>query len=335
MFIADEFADILGDRPQSRRSARRCTRPADVLSRCAPGNLPSGHAPIVVDRRRNQTGRHRVVRHMRRLTLALLPLLLLTACTGPASGAGPAPGGRGSAASAGPNGIGPNEWPGRRAFLSTTITEHGKDRPLVPGTRIELSLGKTGGIGAYAGCNHMGSADAHLSNGRLSVTRIIGTAIGCNQQLSEQDSWLTDFLEVGPGWQLTGNDLVLRGGDVEIRLVDRQTVTPDRPLTGTRWKIHTWHNSTPTEAYLVFDGKGGFTGSTGCSPVSGRVTIGADTLTFADIRHGASICSPTDTESENSSVLKALRDKVTYEIDVDQLALSRDNDTVLVLDAKT
>jgi heat shock protein HslJ len=250
---------------------------------------------------------------MRRLVLVLSPLLLLTACAGPGSG----------------------EWPGRRAFLSTSVTEHGMDRPLVPGTRIELRLGKTGSIGAYAGCNHMSSTDVHLTNGRLSVTRILSTQIGCPQQLSEQDTWLAHFLEAGPGWQLTGNDLVLRGGDAEIRLVDRQTVTPDRPLTGTRWKIHTWLVTTPTEAYLVFDGKGGFTGSTGCSPVHGRVTIAADTVTFADVRHGASICSPTDTEPEDSEVLKALRDKATYEIDVDQLALSRDNQTVLVLDAKT
>jgi heat shock protein HslJ len=274
---------------------------------------------------------------MRRFALALLPLLALTACAGPVSGdgAGSAPGKRGSAVSAGPNGMVPDGWPGRRAFLSTSVTEHGKDRPLVPGTRIELSLGKTGGIGAYAGCNHMSSTDVHLTNGRLYVTRIFSTAMGCPQQLSEQEDWLAHFLGAGPRWQLTGNDLVLRGGDVEIRLVDRQTVTPDRPLTGTRWKIHTWLGTTPTEAYLVFDGKGGFTGSTGCSPVHGRVTMAADTVTFADVQHGASICSPTDTESEDSFVLKALRDKVIYEIDVDQLALSRDNDTVLVLDAKT
>jgi heat shock protein HslJ len=250
---------------------------------------------------------------MRRLALALSALLLLTACTGPGSGG----------------------WPGRRAFLSTSVTEHGKDRPLVAGTRIELRLGKPGGgIGWDAGCNHMGSADAHLANGRLFVTQIIGTAMGCSQQLSEQDSWLTHFLAAGPRWQLAGNDLVLRDGDVEIRLVDRRTVTPDRPLTGTRWKIHTWFETTPTEAYVVFDGKGGFTGSTGCSPVHGRVTIKADTLTFADVRHGASICSPYDTEREDSSTLKAFLDKVTYEIDVDQLVLSRDNHTALVLDAK-
>jgi hypothetical protein len=115
-----------------------------------------------------------------------------------------------------------------------------------------LSLGKTGGIGVYAGCN-LGSADARLSRGRLYVTRMTGTQMGCDD-------------------------------DAEIRLVDRQTVTPDRPLTGTRWTIHTWLATTPTEAYLVFDGTGGFTGSTGCTPVSvPRCLLGGSSLGRAEI----------------------------------------------------
>src|SRR5262245_14958402 len=41
-----------------------------------------------------------------------------------------------------------------RTFLSTTVTEQGKDRALVSGTRVSLTF-QEGRVGANAGCNSM------------------------------------------------------------------------------------------------------------------------------------------------------------------------------------
>ncbi len=59
-----------------------------------------------------------------------------------------------------------------RTFLSTSVADSGADRPIVPGTRIQLGF-QAGRLTASAGCNTMGgryAADA-------AALRLIDTAV--------------------------------------------------------------------------------------------------------------------------------------------------------------
>ena len=122
-----------------------------------------------------------------------------------------------------------------REFLSTAVTEHGRIRPLVPGTRLRLAF-EDGDVRAYAGCNHL-TGRALVDGRRLAVERFASTDMACDPVRQEQDAWLASFLAAGPTWRLDGDDLVLGGGGTEIRLTDRSVAEPDRPLRGTRWVV--------------------------------------------------------------------------------------------------
>src|SRR4029077_18267591 len=107
-----------------------------------------------------------------------------------------------------------------RQFVSVLVTEKGKSKVLVPGTKIRLSF-TDGMLGASAGCNSMGG-DYQVVNGKLVVGQMSTTEIGCPTNLGEQDQWLAAFLGAKPQIALDGNNLVLTSDDTEVTLVDRE-----------------------------------------------------------------------------------------------------------------
>lgn len=98
----------------------------------------------------------------------------------------------------------------KQEFASTAVSEGDRPRPLVPGTRIELSFTgpKDPGIGWSAGCNGHG-ASVQVSPEKLHLGPIGGTLMGCPSPLEKQDEWLADFFESNPTWQLDGGQLTL------------------------------------------------------------------------------------------------------------------------------
>jgi len=106
-----------------------------------------------------------------------------------------------------------------RAFRSTSVTEHCKARPLVPGTHIELLIWDEHSIGVDAGCNHL-TGQIRLEGDRLVLGETTSTLIGCLESQQAQDDWVRRFLGSRPTWQVSGDDLVLRTTDAEIRLTD-------------------------------------------------------------------------------------------------------------------
>src|SRR3990172_6688727 len=83
-----------------------------------------------------------------------------------------------------------------REFLSTSVTDGGAVRQLVPGTRISLRFDDDR-IGASAGCNIMGGT-YRLDGGRLLVEGGAMTEMGCDEARSAQDNWLFGFLGSDP-----------------------------------------------------------------------------------------------------------------------------------------
>jgi heat shock protein HslJ len=244
---------------------------------------------------------------MRKISLLLLGVLLL-------------------AASCGGNRSGSGQWPTGRTFLSTSVTEHGKDRPLVGGTRIELRFAE-GRLMARAGCNHL-DGDGRIEDNRLVVDELGTTDMGCEPGRMAQDSWLSEFLSARPTWELSGDDLVLRDADTQIRLTDRRLADPDRPLIGTRWIVDSiisrdTVSSVPAgvEAYLQLDTAGGFQGSTGCVRITGSAAVRAERITFS-LGNTPSLGCTGAAAALQSAVLGVLRGEVGYRIEATRLTLT-------------
>ncbi|MBB4765781.1 META domain-containing protein [Amorphoplanes digitatis] len=210
-----------------------------------------------------------------------------------------------------------------RTFVSAP--DEGSKR-LVEGTRLRLGF-EPGTVTAEAGCNHL-SGRAAVDGDRLVVSDVGGTMMACSAELMDQDTWLTDFLQQRPRWQLDGDTLVLSAGTTRLRLVDIRSAEPDRPLTGPRWSVQSLIDgdaaaSVPAgaDAHLTFrDGR--VTGSTGCTDVDGAASIGDGSITFSRLTSRGKACPP-ELEALERTVLGLLNGKLAYRITGDRLTLTR------------
>jgi heat shock protein HslJ len=227
-----------------------------------------------------------------------------------------------------------------RTYLSTAVTEDGKPKPLVPGTQIQLGFSADGArVSAYAGCNHMGGT-ARIDNGRLVVSDLAQTLIGCDGGRDAQDGWLAKVLTDGPTLRVDGSELVVVRGTTEIRLVDRKVADPDRPLVGTRWVVDTVidggvASSVPQGAVaeLTINADGAFRGNAGCNQMGGTAVATAATIGFSNVFTTKMACEPDRMALENA-VLRVLRGDVTYRIDADALQLTHPSGAGLALRAR-
>ena len=252
-------------------------------------------------------GRQTEVRFTRLVSL-LVVMLVTAGCADPGGAGSPSAG-----------------MPWGRSFLSTSVIEDGRPRELVPGTRIRLVFAD-GRLQAQAGCNHLVGPVADDA-GQLVVTDLEVTEMGCDQARHDQDAWLAALLVDRPRWTLEGDELVLRTGTTELRLVDREVADPDRPLAGTRWVVDSLIDgetvsSVPAghEAHLVFDGDR-FEGWTGCDQVSGTAVQIPGGLRFGDVTRPGARCDGTAAALE-SAVLAVLDGDVTARIEADLLTLT-------------
>jgi heat shock protein HslJ len=253
------------------------------------------------------------MRGLGRVPIVALSVVTLAACAQHAGG-GSRPGPVG-------------EWPADRTFLSTSVSQGGKDRPLVAGTRITLQFQRAGGLSAQAGCNHLGGS-GRLDGDVLVLGDLAMTEMACDADRMAQDSWLAEFLTAGPTWSLTGDDLVLRRGDVQIRFTDREAVDPDRPLVGTRWVVDTIitgdaASSVPSgvEAYLYFDSATHYRGSTGCAGVGGTVQLRGEKILFPAVSPAPRSCTDEKAALDHA-VTATLFGAVTYRMEGPHLTLT-------------
>ncbi len=118
-----------------------------------------------------------------------------------------------------------------------------------------------------------------------------------------------------------------------------QTKAPtdaDRSLIHTRWVVDKVASAGASvdpghEAYLIFDGVGGFTGSTGCTPVNGTAVIAIDQITVSV--SGTPTCTEDERLPLHNAVLATLRGDVSYRIDWQRLMLSGPTGKGLTLQA--
>jgi hypothetical protein len=114
-----------------------------------------------------------------------------------------------------------------REFDAVTATEGGQPRPFVPDSHVGLRFERQRELAIWTGgCNLMG-AKVNITPAQLFlIGQVSGTAVGCRDELHEQDDWLTEFMRSDPFWEferrvVTGDRLTLTSGDTVIELVAR------------------------------------------------------------------------------------------------------------------
>jgi heat shock protein HslJ len=227
-----------------------------------------------------------------------------------------------------------------RTFLSTSVTEDGQPRPLVPGTQVQLSFPSRGRFTASAGCNiHAGTVE--VQRDRLVMEVQTSTERACDLPREEQDAWLVGFLSGDPAYVLRGTFLRLQVGATVMELVDREVTEPDRPLIGTQWELASIVDddvvrSLPagTGATLTFgDGTVGFQVQD-CNTGGGAAVIGDTTVEIGALRQTLMACGQGPSEVEYA-VVTVLNGMITYDIDATVLRLTHPSGRGLILRATT
>ncbi len=197
-------------------------------------------------------------------------------------------------------------------------------------------------ISTFAGCNH-GSGTADLSEGRI-TTQLAMTLMACPSPVGDSDAWVSKFFADKPTWSLSGDTLTLRTDAATVTLRDKKVADPDRPLTGTTWRVTSLvsaqavstsvalEQSRPT--LTIADG-GAVSGSTGCNQFTGRATISGSpaVIDFGPLATTRKACPPDVNEVEQA-VLRVLSGTVQTAIDADELKLSGVDGNGLVLHAQ-
>jgi heat shock protein HslJ len=213
-----------------------------------------------------------------------------------------------------------------RTFLSTSVTENGKPRALVPSTRIRLEFTTDGRMSFQAGCNST-QAKVSTKDGRLALDKeMTSTLIGCMGRLQEQDTWVAGVIAAKPAWKLDGDKLELTTSNTTISLLDRETAEPDLALDGTKWALSTVisgeaasHQAGSEKAWLTLNGER-VTGSTGCNEFQGTVARATGKLTFGELATTRRACAG-DAAALESVVLKGLKGELSYKVDGSTLQL--------------
>jgi heat shock protein HslJ len=218
-----------------------------------------------------------------------------------------------------------------RDFLSTSITQDGEPFALVDGTQVRLSF-TDGQLSAQAGCNHIGGT-YQLDGDVLDVEGGAMTEMGCDPALHDQDTWLSEFLSSDPTFALSGNELVLTSGGIEMKLLDSEVAQPDLPLHGTLWTVDSIItgdavSSVPDDATatILFNADGTVEVHTGCNSGSGRYEADDDSLELIDVAITEMACDGNGGALETAVLPIIGAGELTYSIDASRLTLMAGDD---------
>ena len=221
-------------------------------------------------------------------------------------------------------------------YLSMEVTEDGRPRELVPGTRIRLSFDGDR-LGASLGCNQLGGR-YRLDGDVLVVDELSSTEMGCDPPRHDQDRWFADLLTSRPALAVAGDDLTVTSGTTIITFRDREVADPDRELVGTTWEVDgfvdvdTAMSMAPpaTPGTLVLREDGWVTGSDGCNSIGYatgsepeigiRLAVEGDRIRFdGDPVSSLQACEGGEDYVERYRAV--LRGTVTWSIEADRLTL--------------
>jgi heat shock protein HslJ len=215
-----------------------------------------------------------------------------------------------------------------RTLVVTAVTDDGKPHQLVSGSQVRFTFDDST-MGITAGCNHL-SGDYTLDGDRLTVGPIGGTEMGCPTPLMDQDTWLAGLFEEPV--TVAGDPLTFRAGSVVLTVADREDVSPDLPLAGTRWALDGLVSgdsvgSVPSgaEAWLVIAADGTVALSTQCKRWDSHATTGDGTLTFGPLKITSRACIDNSRQEEDAErlVREVLDGETSYQIEEHSLSITK------------
>lgn len=165
-----------------------------------------------------------------------------------------------------------------RQFWSTSVTEDGVERALVPGTTIQLRFDGDN-IGASAGCNSMGGT-FRIDGDTLLVTEMGMTEMGCDPARHDQDNFVAALLADSPTITLAGDELTVETDTVRLEMLDATVANPDVPIVGTAWEVTGFIDAEAATSMNVsrpgtvtFSDESTMTGFDGCGDFSASVEV--------------------------------------------------------------
>ncbi|HTV19421.1 MAG TPA: META domain-containing protein [Polyangiaceae bacterium] len=201
----------------------------------------------------------------------------------------------------------------------------------VEGTGVRVSFSDAD-ISISAACNSQFGSYS-LCDGRLCVSDLGRTEIGCEPALLAQDDWFATFFTSSPLVTQTGARLVLEGTDATLTFLDREVADPDRPLVGPTWTVDTMvRGNGPSAAAspildlatLEFQPDGQLAVFVGCLNGSGAYTVGNGTLTFSGVTFSPAPCMPGADQRVIDHIRQVLAPgDVSFAIDARRLTLTR------------
>jgi len=210
-------------------------------------------------------------------------------------------------------------------YVVTGVTVDGDRHTLVAGTQVRIRFAD-GKVTLTAGCNTM-SGGYHLEESRLTVEPLAMTEMGCDRARMDQDTWLAGLF-AKPVLLTTGTEPSIVSGSTVLAMADREQVSPDLPLEGTRWILETVivgdvASSVPTGTKATLQISGGkVTVNDGCNGGSGPVKVVGDTLEFGDLMMSMRPC-PTWLGYDAGAFSAVISGTATFSIEEHSLTITK------------
>jgi heat shock protein HslJ len=210
-----------------------------------------------------------------------------------------------------------------------------------------------GNVGLYAGprelsvtfgCGAVGG-DAQIGHGTLHVDGIRGgNAPGCSGDVGDQSATVDSIIAGEALWRVADGKLIVFGGAgaqgfALVFTAADQPAPADVPLVGTDWSLTKILDADKHElpvaggASLLITGADHLTANDGCNAISGNATVGRTTIGFSGLATTEMGCADGRGQSTADRVDATLAGDVTWSIDGDELAISKDGVGTLVYQA--
>lgn len=251
--------------------------------------------------------RRRGAMRLRSLAATVLGCLLLAACGGSGASSEPSPS-AGSVAG---------------SWVLEAGTVDGNGMPILDDHRVTLVI-EGSRIGGTAACNGYGGRVVTAPGG-LRIDELGQTEMGCEEPAMALEAQFMNALGRVRQIVREGDELVIRGDDVELRFSGLPAV-PTADLIETEWVLDMILTGDVAaaplgkRATLQLDADGTFSGSTGCRTFSGEWTESGDQIMAPSFGMDQREC-PAELSDQDGHVVSIIGDGFIPSVDGDLLTL--------------
>jgi heat shock protein HslJ len=200
----------------------------------------------------------------------------------------------------------------------------GSEIPIVDRHPVTLTI-EGSEIGGTSACNSYGGR-LSVSGGRLEITDLGMTMMGCAEPVMAAESAYTSALAAVESIGGDGDDLVLRGPDVELRFM-ALAPPPTSELIDTTWVLETIFvgdiaaSTVGDASTLELRSDGSLSGSTGCRSFTGIWVEEGDQILVPKLTMDGSEC-PADLTPQDDQVVSVIGDGFITSVVGDLLTLT-------------